>query len=120
MTLLAQTPAERRMHLVDANRVRIARATIKREIGAMSSVEGRAYLVSRIEEWDPLILSFRLREILCAVRSYGPQIARRHASRVGCSQDDRLVDLADEQLSALVELLRVPKRIMRGSSKASL
>lgn len=118
---MTRTLAEHEQSLASlkrANRIRVAKAAFKSELKSRPRVESLGEIADRIELWDDIILSFRIRDITRSVKGYGPKTSLKIARYVGCSQDDRVGTLVDEQLLRLVAILRNPRLIMphgRGS-----
>jgi hypothetical protein len=86
--------------LARANQVRLARAALKREIGA-----GRRCVVETVVERPWEVESMTLSELLRSQRRWGRARARKLLTSIGLSEGKRLGSLTERQVGILVRAL---------------
>ena len=86
--------------LARANQVRLARAALKREIGA-----GRRGVVETVIERPWEVESMTLSELLRSQRRWGRARARKLLTSIGLSEGKRLGSLTERQVGILVRAL---------------
>jgi hypothetical protein len=92
-----------------ANRTRLAKATLKRDLAAMPSADAVRFVAALIKDGDETVLKCRLGELLLACRGLGQEALRavtRHAEIV--TADRRVSELTPRQHAALLTVLRSP------------
>jgi hypothetical protein len=87
--------------LARANQVRLARAALKREIGA-----GRRSVIDTVIERSWEVESMTLCELLRSQRRWGRARARKLLTSIGLSEGKRLGTLTDRQVGILVRALQ--------------
>lgn len=108
---MAHPKAEQRTSaLTKANDVRHGRRMLKAKIGALSQVEGRTMVAEIIRNPPAYVLSMEASSLILAIRTVGPQKAKRMMRRADYNQPfdpwSRLCDLSPrrrEILAAAVE-----------------
>jgi hypothetical protein len=87
--------------LARANEVRLARAALKREIGA-----GRRSVIDTVMDRPWEVDSMTLSELLRSQRRWGRARARKLLTSIGLSEGKRLGSLTDRQVGILVRALQ--------------
>jgi hypothetical protein len=87
--------------LARANQVRLARAALKREIGA-----GRRNVIDTVIERPWEVESMTLSELLRSQRRWGRARARKLLTSIGLSEGKRLGTLTERQVGILVRALQ--------------
>jgi hypothetical protein len=87
--------------LARANQVRLARAALKREIGA-----GRRSVIDTVVERPWEVESMTLSELLRSQRRWGRARARKLLTSIGLSEGKRLGTLTERQVGILVRALQ--------------
>lgn len=90
--------------LTEANRVRVERARLKRDVKA-----GRVTITEALAA--DCALSMRVLDLLRAQRFYGPVRCRKLLRRAGVPEHARVAGLTDRQRAALIELTDVAGRV---------
>lgn len=103
---------QREAALKKANEIRTKMSQFKRDMKALPPREALGEMADRVESWDPLIFMFRIRDLSTVIRYMGRQKSQLYARHLGCSEDDRVSDLSDEQLQRLVGALRDPRLVI--------
>lgn len=87
--------------LARANQVRLARAALKRDIGA-----GRRGVIDTVVECPWQVESMTLSELLRSQRRWGRARARKLLTSIGLSEGKRLGSLTERQVGILVRALQ--------------
>jgi hypothetical protein len=87
--------------LARANQVRLARAALKRDIGA-----GRREVIDTVVECPWEVESMTLSELLRSQRRWGRARARKLLTSIGLSEGKRLGTLTERQVGILVRALQ--------------
>lgn len=90
--------------LARANQVRLARAALKRDIGA-----GRRGVIDTVVECPWEVESMTLSELLRSQRRWGRARARKLLTSIGLSEGKRLGTLTERQVGILVRALQAKK-----------
>jgi hypothetical protein len=109
--------------LDEANRVRTAKAELKRDLRGRAQADGLAHLASLIVALDPIVLRCTVREALLACDHVGVSSLGGYVRHIGAvTADRRLSDLSPRQRGVLVAALRNPRAVKtygRGRERAA-
>jgi hypothetical protein len=104
--------------LEKANRVRIARAEMKRELGELPAVESVARAADLIESECDLVMGTKLSELMLSCSRFGAITLGSLCRHVGLtSADRRISSLTDRQRREIVMALRSPSVMPRRYSR---
>lgn len=96
--------------LREANRIRYARAALRRETAALPYGQGRALVADVLENPPEFVLTARVFDVLRWPRYLGPGHARSILALAGCSDLRRVSELTERQRGVLAERLRAGAR----------
>ena len=97
----ARSPEQRLRALANANKVRSARARLKRDLAA-----GQVELARILADPPPYAQSARVRDLLVCVPGIGPARASRALSHCRIAEAKTIAGLSDRQRAELIDLLQ--------------
>ena len=97
---------QRREALTVANRVRMHRAAVKRQLRGMTREQGEAAVAFILQCPDPLEWSWRIRDLLSSIRSYGPARVNSILIKTRTTNSRSVTGLSSRQREEIVQCLR--------------
>lgn len=101
--------------LENANRIRVARARIKRDIAA-----GHTTVADAIRDPEPAVIGMRIFELLTSQKRWGDKRCRKFLQSVSLPEDKTVGSLTERQRIALATVLEAKQPRARLSSAAEV
>lgn len=101
-----------------ANARRMAIAEIRAELANMTAADARQRAATVVH--DPgLLEGMRVGVLVQSMPNLGPETAKRVVRYAGCSRDDHLRDLTDDERDALAHAIALPHALQRRLTPAT-